>query len=76
MKKQFAWLSLGASNCNPCPPPLTMKPKPCSKIAKHVNGKELLEIATPLLTQPTVGQDTKRPLYSGYEQHAVACERI
>ena len=28
MKEQIAWLSLGANNCNPCPPPLTRKPKP------------------------------------------------
>ena len=39
MKEQIAWLSLGASNCNPCVPPLTRKPKPCSEIAKKNQWK-------------------------------------
>ena len=75
MKEQIAWLSLGANNCNPCPPPLTRKPKPCSEIAKNVNGKEPLETTNPLQTQSTVWQDMSRPLYSGCEQDTVACQR-
>ena len=31
MKEQFAWPSLGANSCNPCPSPLTRKPKFCSE---------------------------------------------
>ena len=68
MKEQIAWLSLGANNCNPCPPPLTRKPKPCSETDKNVNGKEPLETTTPQLTQSTDWQDMNRPLYSGCEQ--------
>ena len=75
MKEQIAWLSLGANNCNPCPPPLTRKPKPCSETDKNVNGKEPLETTTPQLTQPIVWQDMSKPLYSGCEQDTVACER-
>ena len=74
MKEQIAWLSLGANNCNPCPPPLTRKPKPCSETDKNVNGKEPLETTTPQLTQLTVWQDMSRPLYSGCKQDTVACE--
>ena len=50
MKKQIAWLSLGANNCKPCPALLTRKPKPCSETAKNVNGKEPLETTSLLLT--------------------------
>ena len=75
MKEQIAWLSLGANNCNPCPPPRTRKPKPCSETDKNVNGKEPLETTTPQLTQSTVWQDMSKPLYSGCEQDTVACER-
>ena len=75
MKEQIAWLRLGANNCNPCPPPRTRKPKPCSETDKNVNGKEPLEITTPQLTQSTVWQDMSKPLYSGCEQDTVACER-
>ena len=75
MKEQIDWLNLGANNCNPCPSPLTRKPKPCSETDKHVNGKEPLETTNPLLTQSTVWQDMTRPLSSGCEQDTVACER-
>ena len=75
MKQQIAWLSLGANNCNPRPPPRTRKPKPCSETDKNVNGKKPLETTTPQLTQSTVWQDMSRPLYSGCEQDTVACER-
>ena len=34
MKEQIPWPSLGANNCNPCPPPLTREPKPCSITVK------------------------------------------
>ena len=47
MKEQIAWLSLGANNCNPCLPPLTRKPKPCSERDKNVSGKEPLETTNP-----------------------------
>ena len=73
-EEEIAWLSLGANNCNPCPPPLTRKPKPCSETDNNVNGKEPLETTTPQLTQSTVWQDMSKPLYSGCEQDAVACE--
>ena len=59
---------------HPCLPPLTRKPKPCSEIAKTVNGKEPLETTTPLLIQSTVWQDMNRPLYSDCEQDTVVCE--
>ena len=75
MKEQIAWLSLGAKSCNPCPPQLTRKPKPCFEIAKNVNGKEPPETTTPVLTQSTVWQDMNRSLYSGCEQDIEACER-
>ena len=75
MKEQIAWLSLGANNCNPCPPPLTRKPKSCSETDENVNGKEPPETTTPLLTQSTVWQDMGRTLYSGCEKDTVACER-
>ena len=68
MKEQIAWLSLEANNRHPCLPPLTRKPKPCSAIAKNVNGKEPLQTTTPLLTKSAVWQDMNRPLYSGCEQ--------
>ena len=48
--------------------------KPCSKIARNVNGKEPLETTTPLLTQSITWQDMNRPLYLGCEQDTVACE--
>ena len=76
MKEQITCLSLGANNCNPCPPPLTRKPKHCSKTDKNVNGEGPLETTTPLLTQSTDWQDMSRPLYSGCEQDTVACECI
>ena len=66
MKEQITWLSLGANNCNQCPPPLT----------KNINGKEPQETTTPQLTQSTVWQDMSKPLYSGCRQDTVACERI
>ena len=72
MKEQLAWPSLGANNCNPCPPPLTKKPKPCSETVKNVNGEEPLETTTPLQTQSIVWQDMGRSLYSGCEQDTVA----
>ena len=75
MKEQIAWPSLGANNCNSCPPPLTRKPQPCSETFKNVNGEEPLETTTPLQIQSTVRQDMSRPLYSGCEQDIVACER-
>ena len=50
MKEQIAWLSLGANNCNPCPPPLTRKPKPCSETVKDANREVPLETTTPLQT--------------------------
>ena len=34
MKEQITWPNLRASNCNPCQPPLTWKPKPCSESKK------------------------------------------
>ena len=74
MKEQIAWLSLGANNCNPCPPPRTRKPKPCSETDKNVHGKKPLETTTPLLTQSTVWQDLSKPLYSGCKQDTVACK--
>ena len=43
----------------------TRKPNPCSETDKNVNGKELLETTTSLLTQSTVWQDMSRPLFSG-----------
>ena len=43
-KSRFAWLSLGANNCNPCPPPRTRKPKPCSETDKNVHGKKPLRL--------------------------------
>ena len=64
---------LGANNCNPCPPPLTRKPKPFSETAKDVKGEGPLETTNPLWTQSTVWQDMSRPLYSGCEQDTVAC---
>ena len=75
MKDQIALLSLGVNSCNPCPPQLTRKPKPCSKKAKNVNGKEPLETTTPTLTQSTVWQGMSRPLSSGCKQDTLACER-
>ena len=68
VKEQIGWISMEANNCNPCPPPLTRKPKPCSETDKNVNGKESLETTTPQLTQSTVGQDMSKPLYSCCEQ--------
>ena len=63
MKELIAWLSLGANNCNPCPPPLTRKPKPCSETDKNVNGKEPLETTTPQLTQSTVWQEEQTTIF-------------
>ena len=74
-KEQIAWPSLEANNCNPCPPPLTRGPKPCSETVKNVNGEGPLETTTPLQTQSTVWQDMSRKLYSGCEQDTVACKR-
>ena len=75
MKEQITWPSLWANNCNPCPPPLTRKPNPCSETVKNANGEGPLETTTPLQTQPTVWQDMNRPLYSGCEKDTVACKR-
>ena len=72
MKEQITWLSLETNTRNPCLPPLSRKPKPCSEIARNFNRKEPLETTTPLLTQPTVWQDMNRPLYSGCEQDELA----
>ena len=66
----------GANNCNPCPLPLTRKPKPCSETVKASNGEGPLETTTPLQTQSTIWQDMSRLLYSGCEQDTAACERI
>ena len=65
----------GSKQLQPYLPPLTRKPKPCSDIAKNVNGKEPLETTTPFLTLSIVWQDMNRPQYSGCEQDTVACER-
>ena len=75
MKELIAWLRLGANTCNPCPPPLTRKPKPCSETVKDAIGEGPLETTISLQTQSTVWQDMSRPLYSGYEQDTEACER-
>ena len=75
MKEQIAWPSLGANNCNPCPPPLTWMQKPCCETVKNANGEGPLETTTPLQTQSTIWLDMSRPLYSGCEQDTVACER-
>ena len=70
--------SLRANSYNPCPPPLTRRPKPYSKTVKDANGEEPLETTiettTPLQTDSTVWQDMSRPLYSGCEEDIVACE--
>ena len=68
LKEKSAWPSLGVNNCNPCPPPLTRRPKPCSETVKDVNGERPLETTTRLQTQSTVWQDMSRSLYSDYEQ--------
>ena len=54
MKEHITWLRQGANNHNPCSLLLTREPKPCSKTAQNVNGKEPLEIK-PLywLNQPS-----------------------
>ena len=57
MKEQITWPSLGANNCDPCPPPLTRKPEPCSETVKDEKGEWPLETKTPLQNQST-GQDT------------------
>ena len=72
IKERIVWLSLGANDRNPCPPPLTRKPKPCSEINKNVNGKEPLETTTPLLTHSVDWQDMSRPLYSGCKQNTAS----
>ena len=57
---------LGADNCNPCPPPLTRRPKPCSETDKDVNGEGPLETTTPLQTQSTNEQTTIFRLQTGH----------
>ena len=68
MKEQIAWLSLEANKCNPYPPPLTRKPKPCSETVNNANGEEPMETTAHPKTQLTIRQDVGRPLYSGCEK--------
>ena len=69
-------LAKSGSNCNPCPSPLTRKPKPCSETVNDANGGGPLETTPLLQTQSTVWEDMKGPLYSGCKQDTVACEHI
>ena len=75
MGEQITWPSLGPNNCNPCPPPLTRKPKPYSDTVKDANGEGPLETTTPVHIQSTVWQGMSRLLYSACKQDAVVCER-
>ena len=47
-------LQLLPNSCNPCQPPVTRKPKPCSETVENVNEEEPLETTTILQTQSTV----------------------